>query len=115
MISANRIFSNMFKKHNTIRHVVSDGNSIQLNSYMSNGRCQWIVRAYTKNKDICRGCALKKHAICGNCYSPVPADGPYALGIHIKKVHEGDTLITESGKAYTVKRDFHTLFAEENR
>lgn len=104
----------LFKRHKTIRHVADEGGFVQFHNYF-HGRCIWVVRAYAKFHDACKGCAMSRRYYCGyycrqNLFIEVL---PETKRLHCKRVNEGDVLIGESGQRYIVKRDGYSLFAEK--
>ena len=104
----------LFKRHKTIRHVADEGGRVQFRNYF-HGRCIWVVRAYAKFHDACKGCAMSRRSYCGyHCKQNLFLEVlPETKRLHCKRVDEGDVLIGESGQRYIVKRDGHSLFAEK--
>ena len=103
----------LFKKHKTIRRVIDSDGVVSFRNYYHAGRCIWTVRTYARFHDACKGCCMGRREYCGYyCHTNVfESNDPNALPVHCKKVEEGDTLIGESGKKYSVYRDNTGLHA----
>lgn len=97
----------LLQKHKTIRRVIPHSvYGIKLLWYYGNKLNFYVRVRLTDTKDSCKGCDFKKLSRCGLVC------GDYAEKNVLKRVHEGDTLVTEEGKTFVVKKDGGRLVVE---